>query len=106
MLCAAGGIRIAIPTEHTTVIRTEIRSAYVWDFLGLFRLRMRLTDRKTHMKTLSLRIAVLPHARPPKGKLRMWDNSQSTLIPTHARPSNTKSAPTGRAMHCARSTGS
>ena len=86
MLCAAGGIRIAIPTEHTTVIRTEIRSAYVWDFLGLFRLRMRLTDRKTHMKTLSLRIAVLPHARPPKGKLRMWDNSQSTLIPTQ-RPS-------------------
>lgn len=83
---AAGGIRVPIPTLHTTVIRTEIRAAYMWDFLGLFRLRMRLVKNGAHRKPLVTDITVLPHTSPPLGKLRMWDNSQSVLVPTQ-RPS-------------------
>ncbi len=83
---AAGGIRVPIPTMHTTVIRTEIRSAYMWDFLGLFRLRMRLVKHASFRTPLVTDITVLPHTAPPRGKLRMWDNSQSTLTPTQ-RPS-------------------
>ncbi|MBE6657901.1 MAG: DUF58 domain-containing protein [Ruminococcaceae bacterium] len=79
---AAGGIRIPVPTEHTAVIRTEIRTAFLWDFLGLFRLPVHLSERRTGRKTKSADIVVLPHTNAPKGKLRMWDNSQSTLTPT------------------------
>ncbi len=83
---AAGGIRVPIPTLHTTVIRTEIRAAYMWDFLGLFRLRMRLSKNNSFRAPLVTDITVLPHTAPPRGKPRMWDNSQSTLTPTQ-RPS-------------------
>ncbi len=83
---AAGGIRIPIPTLHTAVIRTEIRSAYMWDFLGLFRLRMRLAPNGAFRAPLVTDITVLPHTAAPRGKLRMWDNSQSVLVPTQ-RPS-------------------
>lgn len=79
---AAGGVRVPIPTQHTAVIRTEIRSAYMWDFLGLFRFRMHLVRNGTFRDPLRTDITVLPHASPPRGKLQMWDNSQSTLVPT------------------------
>lgn len=83
---AAGGIRISLPTEHTAVIRTEIRSAYMPDFLGLFRLPMRLRSGGSKAKTLSQDTVVLPHTEAPQGKLRMWDNSSTVLTPT-TRPS-------------------
>ncbi len=81
-LRAAGGIRVPIPTLHTAVIRTEIHAAYLWDFLGLFRFRMRLDKNGSIRAPLVTDITVLPHPVPPRGKLRMWDNSQSTLVPT------------------------
>lgn len=83
---AAGGILISIPTVHTTVIRTEIRCAYMWDFLGLFRMRMRLNKNQSLLAPLVTDITVLPHTTPPRGKLRMWDNSQSAFVVTQ-RPS-------------------
>ena len=83
---AAGGIRMSIPTEHTAVIRTEIRSAYMPDFLGLFRFRMRLVKNGTRRDPLLTDITVLPHTMPPRGKLQMWDNSPAALVPTQ-RPS-------------------
>ena len=107
-LRAAGGIRIPIDTAHTAVIRTEIRSAYMYDFLGLFRFPLRIRTRDTAQKPqnttasaaaasqehilrrnatrLYADVTVLPQTHAPRGKLRMWDNSQSTLIPTQ-RPS-------------------
>lgn len=86
VLRAAGGIRVPIPTLHTAVIRTEIRSAYMWDFLGLFRFRMRLVKNGTRRDPLLTDITVLPHTMPPRGKLQMWDNSPAALVPTQ-RPS-------------------
>ena len=86
VLRAAGGIRVPIPTLHTAVIRTEIRSAYMWDFLGLFRFRMRLVKNGTRRDPLLTDITVLPHTMPPRGKLRRWDNSPAALVPTQ-RPS-------------------
>lgn len=83
---AAGGIRMSIPTEHTAVIRTEIRSAYMPDFLGLFRLPLRLRSHSARMKTLSQDTVILPHTKAPEGKLRMWDNSSAAMTPT-TRPS-------------------
>ena len=85
-LRAAGGIRITLPTEHTAVIRTEVHSAYIYDFLGLFRLPLRLTANGEHKKNLSHDTVVLPRAEAPGGKLRMWDNSHTTAVPT-TRPS-------------------
>ena len=79
---AAGGIRIPLPTEHTAVIRTEIRSAFMLDFLGLFRLPMRLTPLKTKQRFLSQDTVILPLTEAPKGKIRMWDNSHTALTPT------------------------
>ena len=81
-LRASGGIRITLPTEHTSVIRTEIRSAYMWDFLGLIRLPLRLSRRGEKTSARAADITVLPNPVPPPGKLRMWDNSQSATIPT------------------------
>ena len=86
VLRAAGGIRVPIPTLHTAVIRTEIRSAYMWDFLGLFRFRMRLVKNGARRDPLLTDITVLPHTMPPRGKLQMWDNSPAALVPTQ-RPS-------------------
>ena len=86
VICAAGGIRVPIPTLHTAVIRTEIRAAYMWDFLGLFRFRVRLVRNGALRDPLLNDITVLPHTMPPCGKLQMWDNSQTTLVPTQ-RPS-------------------
>lgn len=83
---AAGGIRIPLPTDHTAVIRTEIRSAYMLDFLGMFRLPMRLTSSKNQSRYLSQDTVVLPCAAAPKGKIRMWDNSHTAMTPT-TRPS-------------------
>ena len=83
---AAGGILVPIPTGHTTVIRTEIRCAYMWDFLGLFRMRIRLNQNQSMFAPLINDITILPLTTPPRGKLRMWDNSQSTLVVTQ-RPS-------------------
>lgn len=85
-LRAAGGILVPIPTGHTTVIRTEIRSTYMWDFLGLFRMRVRLNRNQSLFAPLVNDITVLPLTTPPRGKLRMWDNSQSSLVVTQ-RPS-------------------
>ena len=103
-LRAAGGIRIPIDTAHTAVIRTEIRSAYMYDFLGLFRFPLRIRTRDTAQKPqnttasaaaasqehilrrnatrLYADVTVLPQTHAPRGKLRMWDNSQSTPVPT------------------------
>ena len=81
-LQARGGISVSLPTMHTAVIRTEIKSAYMWDFLGLFPLPMRLSSKHTQTAARYHDITVLPNTAAPEGKLRMWDNSQSALIPT------------------------
>lgn len=81
-LQAKGGISVSLPTMHTAVIRTEIKSAFMWDFLGLFPLPLRLSAKQTGTSSRCHDITVLPVAKPPEGKLRMWDNSQSALVPT------------------------
>lgn len=85
-LRAGGGIRISLPTAHTAVIRTEIRSAYICDFLGLFRLPLRLSVYGEKQKGLSHDTVILPLSDAPKGKIRTWDNSHTTAVPT-TRPS-------------------
>ncbi|MBQ8577321.1 MAG: DUF58 domain-containing protein [Clostridia bacterium] len=75
-----GGLCIPLDTAHTTVIRTEIRSAMQSDFLGLFLLP--LPRRSLPPDARVSDIVVLPNTKKPLGRLRMWETGAQVMVPT------------------------
>ena len=72
-----GESSIPLNTEHTALIQGKLRSACMYDFLGLFLFPIPHTAKKQRTETV-----VCPVPRKPDRIIRSWDQTQSTPVPT------------------------
>ncbi len=79
-----GSLRIPMDTTHTSVIRTILSRAFLFDPLGLFCFSVpAFRGRKERSQPIAVSdTVVLPLTQKPRNKMRMWSTAAATLVPT------------------------